>query len=71
MVMVNILGVYYMTRSVLPSMIDRKSGDIINIGSVASLKYSPRFAIYSATKFAVRAFSEALRGEVQGHNIRG
>jgi 3-oxoacyl-[acyl-carrier protein] reductase len=70
MVKVNILGVYYMTRSVLPSMIERGSGDIINIGSVASLKYSPRFAIYSATKFAVRAFSEALRNEVQGHNIR-
>lgn len=70
MVTVNILGVYYMTRSVLPSMIDRRSGDIINIGSVASVKYSPRFAIYSATKFAVRAFSEALRNEVQGHNIR-
>ena len=70
MVMVNILGVYYMTRAVLPSMIKQQGGDIINIGSVAGLKYSPNFAMYSATKFAVRAFSEALRNEVQGHNIR-
>lgn len=70
MVRVNILGVYYMTRSVLPSMIEHSSGDIVNIGSVAGLKYSPNFAIYSATKFAVRAFSEALRNEVQQHNIR-
>lgn len=70
MVMVNILGVYYMTRSVLPSMMALRKGDIINIGSVAGIKYSPRFAIYSATKFAVRAFSEALRNEVQEHNIR-
>jgi len=70
MVMVNILGVYYMTRAILPSMMEQQSGDIINIGSVAGVKYSPNFAMYSATKFAVRAFSEALRNEVQVHNIR-
>lgn len=70
MVRVNILGVYHMTRTVLPLMIEQRSGDIVNIGSVAGVKYSPNFAIYSATKFAVRAFSEALRNEVQGHNIR-
>ena len=46
MVMVNILGVYYMTRAVLPSMIKQQEGDIINIGSVASIKYSPNFAMY-------------------------
>ena len=70
MVRVNILGVYYLTHAVLPSMIAQNSGDIINIGSVAALKYSPGFALYSATKFAVKAFSEGLRNEVQGHNIR-
>ncbi|MHC4458918.1 MAG: SDR family oxidoreductase [Planctomycetota bacterium] len=70
MIKVNILGVYYMTRSVLPSMIEQEGGDIINIASVAGLKYSPNFAMYSATKFAVRAFSEGLRNEVQAHNIR-
>jgi NADP-dependent 3-hydroxy acid dehydrogenase YdfG len=70
MLAVNLLGLYYMTRSVLPHMIERKGGDIVNLGSVAGVKYSPNFAIYSATKFAVRAFSEALRNEVQEHNIR-
>jgi NADP-dependent 3-hydroxy acid dehydrogenase YdfG len=70
MIKVNILGVYYMTRSVLPTMIEKESGDIVNIASVAGLKYSPNFAMYSATKFAVRAFSEGLRNEVQTHNIR-
>ena len=70
MVKVNILGVYHMTRSVLPCMIEQGKGDIVNIGSVAGLKYSPGFSMYSATKFAVRAFSEALRNEVQQHNIR-
>lgn len=70
MVKVNILGVYYMIRSVLPSMIKRKHGDIVNIGSVAGIKYSPNFAMYSATKFGVRALSEALRNEVQRYYIR-
>lgn len=70
MVRVNILGVYYMTQAVLPTMIAHNGGDIVNIGSVAGLKYSPGFSLYSATKFAVRAFSEGLRNEVQQHNIR-
>jgi NADP-dependent 3-hydroxy acid dehydrogenase YdfG len=70
MVRVNVLGLYYMTHSVLPSMIERGRGDVVNVGSVAAIKYSPNFAVYSATKFAVRAFSEALRNEVQGHGIR-
>jgi NADP-dependent 3-hydroxy acid dehydrogenase YdfG len=70
MINVNVLGVYYMTQSVLPAMIEIESGDIVNIASVAGLKYSPNFAMYSATKFAVRAFSEGLRNEVQAHNIR-
>lgn len=70
MVRVNILGVYQMARAVLPGMIAQKQGDIVNIGSVAGLKFSPNFAMYSATKFAVRAFSEGLRNEVQPHDIR-
>lgn len=70
MVRINILGVYHMARAVLPGMIEQSSGDIVNIGSVAGLKYSPGFALYSATKFAVRAFSEGLRNEAQPHNVR-
>jgi NADP-dependent 3-hydroxy acid dehydrogenase YdfG len=67
---VNVLGCYYMTRLVLPHMIQHRCGDIVNIGSIAGIKYSPGFAIYSATKFAVRAFTEALRNEVQDYDIR-
>jgi NADP-dependent 3-hydroxy acid dehydrogenase YdfG len=70
MVQVNFLGPYYMTRTVLPHMTANRQGDIVNIASVAGLKYSPHFAMYSATKFAVRAFSEGLRNEVQQHGIR-
>ena len=70
MVEVNVLGVYHMTRALLPAMISQGGGDIVNLGSVAGVKYSPNFAVYSATKFAVRAFSEALRNEVQASGIR-
>jgi len=67
---VNLFGCYYMTRLVLPHMIQHRSGDIVNVGSIAGLKYSPGFAVYSATKFAIRAFTEALRNEVQDYDIR-
>lgn len=70
MVRVNILGVYYLTKLTIPVMEKQRQGTIINIGSVAGIKYSPNFALYSATKFALRAFSEGLRGEVQDKNIR-
>ena len=70
MVNVNLLGTFYITRSVLPTMVGQGSGDIVNLGSVDGLKYSPNFAMYSATKFAVRAFTEGLRNEVQEHDIR-
>ena len=70
MLLVNVLGVYHMSRAVLPNMIALRNGHIVNLGSIAGLKYSPGFAMYSATKFAVRAFSEALRNEVQEYGIR-
>jgi len=70
MVQVNLLGMYYITRSVLPTMIAQGGGDIVNMGSIDGLKYSPNIAMYSATKFAVRAFTEGLRNEVQEHDIR-
>lgn len=70
MLRTNVFGTYLVTHHLLPFMIGRGGGDIINLGSVAGLKYSPGFAAYSASKFAVRAFSEALRNEVQGEGIR-
>lgn len=63
----NLWGLYLVTRFCLPLM---SGGDIVNISSVAGMKYSPGFAMYSATKFAVRAFSEGLRNEAQDQGIR-
>lgn len=70
MVEVNLLGLMYATNEVLPSMIERKSGHIINVSSVSGRVTSNRSAVYSATKFAVGAFSEGLRQEVYKSNIR-
>ncbi|MBC8331759.1 MAG: SDR family oxidoreductase [Anaerolineae bacterium] len=66
----NILGVIQTTRAVLPHMIQQRSGHIINMASVAGLVATPTYSIYSASKFAVRGFTEALRREVGIWNIR-
>jgi NADP-dependent 3-hydroxy acid dehydrogenase YdfG len=48
----------------------QSSGHIVNVSSVVGIKYFPKSPMYSATKFAVRAFSEGLRNQVQKWNIR-
>ena len=71
MVDVNIKGVLNGVAAVLPKMMDNKQGHIVNISSVAGRKVYPGGAVYSATKFAVRAFSEGLRSELAPEfNIR-
>jgi 3-oxoacyl-[acyl-carrier protein] reductase len=67
---VNLLGVYYVTRAVLPSMIERKTGDIINIASTAGLRGAAVTSAYSASKFGLIGMSESLMYEVRKHNIR-
>ncbi|MDP4282944.1 MAG: 3-ketoacyl-ACP reductase [Bacteroidota bacterium] len=69
-VKVNLFGVYYVTRAVLPQMIERKTGDIINISSTAGLKGSALTSAYSASKFGVMGLTESLMQEVRKHNIR-
>jgi NADP-dependent 3-hydroxy acid dehydrogenase YdfG len=61
---VNLLGMILITRVVVPHMIERRTGHIINMGSIAGLVATPTYTVYSATKFAVRGFTEALRREV-------
>jgi NADP-dependent 3-hydroxy acid dehydrogenase YdfG len=61
---VNLLGVIQTTRATLPFMIEQRSGHIINMVSLAGLVATPTYTIYSAGKFAVRGFTEALRREV-------
>jgi 3-oxoacyl-[acyl-carrier protein] reductase len=67
---VNLFGVYYVTRAVLGQMIERQTGDIVNISSSAGLKGSATTSAYSASKFGVMGLSESLMQEVRKHNIR-
>ena len=67
---INVFGVYYTTRAVLPSMIERSSGDIVNISSTAGKTGAATTSAYSASKFAVFGLSESLMQEVRKHNIR-
>src|SRR5512135_3542102 len=70
MIDVNIKGVLYGIAAALPYMKQQKAGHIINVSSVAGHKVGPGFAVYAATKHAVRALSEGLRQEVKPFNIR-
>lgn len=63
MIDVNIKGVLYGIAAVLPPMLAREAGHIINIASIGALSVSPTAAVYCATKFAVRAISDGLRQE--------
>ncbi|MBV9680501.1 MAG: SDR family oxidoreductase [Solirubrobacterales bacterium] len=70
MIDVNIKGVLYGIAAALPHMQRQKAGHFINVSSVAGHRVGPGFAVYAATKFAVRALSEGLRQEVKPYNIR-
>jgi NADP-dependent 3-hydroxy acid dehydrogenase YdfG len=70
MIDVNLRGVLHGIAAALPHMKNQKSGHIINTASVAGHKIFGASAVYSATKFAVRALSEGLRQEVKPYNIR-
>ncbi|MFV8371314.1 3-ketoacyl-ACP reductase [Flavobacterium sp. LB2P6] len=69
-IQVNLMGTYYVTRAVLPNMIERQIGDIINISSTAGLSGNALTSAYSASKFAVLGLTESLMQEVRKHNIR-
>jgi len=60
----NLRGLIQLTRAVLPSMLARRSGTIINNSSIAGRIAAPLYSIYAATKYGVRGFTDALRREV-------
>ena len=69
-VRVNLLGTIQVTRAVLPHMLERRKGHIINMSSVAGLIPTPLFSIYCVTKSGIRAFSDALQREVSPFGIK-
>lgn len=70
MIDTNLKGLLYITRSVLPMMVARNEGHIINIGSTAGHIVYPEGNVYNATKFAVKALNEAINLDLAGTNLR-
>ena len=66
----NLMGMYYVTKEVLPYLIDKNEGDVINVSSTAGLNGNANTSAYSASKFAVIGMSESLMKEVRKNNIR-
>ena len=61
---VNVYGVLHMVEAVLPTLTEQKSGHVVNVSSTAGRRVYPGGAVYSATKYAVRALSEGMRQEL-------
>jgi hypothetical protein len=71
MIDINVKGVLYCIAAVLPPMIERRAGHIINVSSVAGRRPLPAGTVYAASKFAVRAISQGLRLELSAtHGLR-
>lgn len=66
----NLMGMYYVTKEVLPYLIEKNEGDIVNVSSTAGLNGNATTSAYSASKFAVIGMSESLMKEVRKNNIR-
>lgn len=70
MINVNLYSAYHLTRALLPAMMQRKQGHIINICSIASLQAYSNGGAYSISKFALMGFSKNLREEMKPYNIK-
>jgi len=70
MIDTNVKGLLYVSRAVIPGMVARASGHIINIGSIAGHEVYPNGNVYCATKFAVRALTQGLRLDLNGTPLR-
>lgn len=70
MIDTNVKGLLYVTRAVVPHMVARDSGHVVNIGSIAGHWTYPKGAVYNATKFSVRAITEGLNMDLLGTKIR-
>ena len=66
----NVKGLMYVTKAVLPQMVNRKEGQIVNVGSIAGIEVYPNGNVYCASKFAVDAFTQGLRLDLNPYGIR-
>lgn len=70
MVQINLLGPFYLLEALTPIFRKQGFGHVIGVGSVAGIKPAPGFALYSATKFALRALIESWRNEIQEFGVK-
>lgn len=67
---INVKGLLYVSKAIVPQMVKRKSGHIINIGSTAGKEVYPKGNVYCASKYAVDAITQGMRLDLNGHGIR-
>jgi len=67
---INVKGLLYVSRAIMPGMVERKMGHIINIGSVAGKEVYTNGGVYCASKFAVDAISKGMRMDLNAHGIK-
>ncbi|WP_028888099.1 SDR family NAD(P)-dependent oxidoreductase [Tenacibaculum ovolyticum] len=66
----NVKGLLYVSKAIIPQMVDRNNGFILNIGSIAGKDVYPNGNVYCASKFAVNALNKGMRIDLNKHNIR-
>ena len=70
MIDINVKGLLYVSKAILPQMVERNDGFIVNIGSIAGKEVYPNGNVYCASKYAVNALNKAMRLDLNKHNIR-
>ena len=70
MIDTNVKGLLYMSRSILPAMVRRNSGHVVNIGSIAGHQVYQKGAVYNASKYAVKALNEGMALDLLGTRIK-
>jgi 3-hydroxy acid dehydrogenase/malonic semialdehyde reductase len=70
MIDINVKGLLYVSKGIIPGMVERKSGHIINIGSIAGKEIYPNGNVYCASKFAVDAINNGMRLDLNKYGIK-
>ena len=70
MIDINVKGLLYISKMVIPGMVERQSGHIINLGSIAGKEVYPNGNVYSASKFAVDALTKGMRMDLNAYGIK-
>lgn len=70
MIDINVKGLLYVSKAIIPGMVQRRKGHIVNIGSIAGIDVYPRGNVYNASKFAVDALTKGMRMDLNAYGIK-